>query len=62
LPNIASESIIEEEDEDDVHGNPHSFPLKKKNGGSSHVSSAIAPDHKNISVNLLKNFEEIMQL
>lgn len=58
LQEIPSESIIEEDEQDIKHQNPlASFSLLKKK-----PTDAVLPDHKTISVNLLKNFEQIMVL
>ena len=63
LPEIPSESVIEDEGDDDDRRDPHSIPLHKKAAKSTRTNSTnVAPDHKNISVNLLKNFDEMMLL
>jgi hypothetical protein len=56
LEEIQSESMIEEEEQDNKR-NPLAFSLLKKK-----ASEVVMPDHKIISVNLLKNFDQIMVL
>jgi hypothetical protein len=56
LEEIPSESIIEDDELDYQPLNPMSLLFKKKN------QDVGLPDHKTISVNLLKNFDQILML
>ena len=55
LEEIPSESIIEEDEQDQKK--PFTLSLFKKK-----PAELAVPDHKTISVNLLKNFDQIMTL